>query len=199
MTTLGHALRQRGHRVSLIGIADAQERVRVAGLDFLPIGQADYPAGSTRQLFNRMGELSGAAAFRNTVAYFQRSTAMLLREAPPALRPHGVVALLLNPDPAVPPVNTGWRYHPAAPARLPPGGGFCAAAGVAATRCPHHHPRRPQHRARVTPLRRVDGGDPDRQPPARLRAAIDRVWGDPSYRTNAQRLQQAISTGQPVL
>jgi zeaxanthin glucosyltransferase len=49
-----------------------------------------------------------------------------------------------------------------------------------------------------------------------LRAAVDRVWGDPSYRQNAQRLQQAItssvgvdravdiveqaiSTGQPVL
>ena len=51
---------------------------------------------------------------------------------------------------------------------------------------------------------------------ARLRAAIDQVWGDPSYRSNAQRLQQAIAaaggvaraadiveqainTGQPVL
>ena len=49
-----------------------------------------------------------------------------------------------------------------------------------------------------------------------LRSAIDRVWGDPTYRQNAQRLQQAIassggvaraadiveqaiSTGQPVL
>jgi hypothetical protein len=29
MITLGHALRQRGHRVSLIGITDAEERVRV--------------------------------------------------------------------------------------------------------------------------------------------------------------------------
>ena len=62
MTTLGHALRQRGHRVSLIGIADAEERVRAAGLEFVPIGLADYPAGCTRQLFNRLGELSGAAA-----------------------------------------------------------------------------------------------------------------------------------------
>jgi len=25
------------------------------------------------------------------------------------------------------------------------------------------------------------------------------VWSDPAYRTNAQRLQQAINTGQPVL
>ena len=145
MTTLGHALRQRGHRVSLIGIADAEERVRAAGLEFVPIGRADYPAGCTRQLFNRLGELSGAAAFRATVDYFQRSTAMLLREAPPALRGQGVeallvdqtsfggrtvvdaldlpfvsvsCALLLNSEPAVPPVNTGWRYHPAAWARL---------------------------------------------------------------------------------
>ena len=29
---------------------------------------------------------------------------------------------------------------------------------------------------------------------ARLRDAIDRVWSDPSYRQNAQRLQQAIAT-----
>jgi MGT family glycosyltransferase len=145
MTTLGHALRQRGHRVSLIGIADAQERVQAAGLEFVPIGQADYPAGSTKELFNRLGELSGAAAFRTTVEFFQRSTAMLLREAPPAFRTQGVdallidqtsfggatvahvldlpfvsvsCALLLNSEPAVPPVNTGWRFHPAAWARV---------------------------------------------------------------------------------
>ena len=67
MTTLGHALRQRGHRVSLIGIADAQERVQAAGLEFVPIGLAYYPAGCTKQLFNRLGELSGAAAFRTTM------------------------------------------------------------------------------------------------------------------------------------
>jgi len=37
----------------------------------------------------------------------------------------------------------------------------------------------------VVPLKRATVG--------RLRAAIDRVWGDPAYRTNAQRLQQAIA------
>ena len=82
--------------MSLIGIADAQERVRAAGLEFVPIGLADYPAGCTKQLFNRLGELSGAAAFRTTIAYFQQATAMLLREAPPALRAHGVEALLVD-------------------------------------------------------------------------------------------------------
>jgi len=145
MTTLGYALRQRGHRVSLIGIPDAKDRVLAAGLEFVPIGQLDYPAGSTRKLFNRLGELSGAAAFRATVEYFQRSTVMLLQEAPPALQAHGVdglivdqtsfggatvahrldlpfvsvsCALLLNSEPAVPPANTGWPYHPSGWARL---------------------------------------------------------------------------------
>jgi UDP:flavonoid glycosyltransferase YjiC (YdhE family) len=145
MTTLGNALRERGHRVSLIGISDEEERVRAAGLKFVPIGLADYPAGCTKQLFNRLGELSGAAASRTTVAYFKQATAMPLREASPALRGQGVeallvdqtslggatvahaldlpfvsvsCALLLNSETAVPPVNTGWGYHPAAWARL---------------------------------------------------------------------------------
>ena len=60
----------------------------------------------------------------------------------------------------------------------------------------------------VVPLKRASA--------ARLRSAIDRVWGNPTYQQNAQRLQQAIassggvaraadiveeaiSTGQPVL
>jgi MGT family glycosyltransferase len=145
MTTLGHALRQRGHRVSLIGIADAEARVRAAGLEFVQIGHKDYPAGTTRELFNDLGGLSGTAAVRATVAYFQRSTEMLLQEAPSAVRREGVeallvdqtsfggatvahvlelpfvsvsCALLLNPEPDVPPVNIGWRYQPAAWARF---------------------------------------------------------------------------------
>ena len=145
MLSLGHQLRQRGHRVSLAGIADAETRVREAGLEFIPLGLADFPLGSTRLLFQRMGQLSGTAAFRLTVETFRQSTAMVLREAPAALRAAGVeallidktsfggatlahvldlpfvsvsCALLLNRDPAVPPVHTGWRYSPAAWARL---------------------------------------------------------------------------------
>jgi zeaxanthin glucosyltransferase len=145
MTTLGHRLRQRGHRVSVAAIADAETRVREAGLEFIPIGLSDFPLGFTRQLFNRLGQLSGPAAFRLTVESFRSSTAMVLREAPAALRARGVealvidqtsfggatlaqvldlpfvsvsCALLLNPDPAVPPVNTGWRYSRAPWARL---------------------------------------------------------------------------------
>ncbi len=145
MTTLGHVLQKRGHRVTLVGIADAEAKSRAAGLEFAAIGQANYPAGSTRTLFTLMGELSGPAAFRATVEYFRLSTAMVLREAPSVMRHLGVdallidqtsfggatvahaldlpfvsvsCALLLNSEPAVPPVNTGWSYSPSAWARL---------------------------------------------------------------------------------
>ena len=139
MTTLGHALRQRGHRVTLLAIPDGRARALAAGLEFEAIGADDYPEGSTQALFARLGELSGQAAFRATIAHFQRSTAMVLRDTPPTLQRLGVeallvdqtsfggaslaqalalpfvsvsCALLLNPDPDVPPVNTGWRYRP---------------------------------------------------------------------------------------
>ncbi len=34
MTTLGYELKERGHRVTLIGIADAQPKAIAAGLEF---------------------------------------------------------------------------------------------------------------------------------------------------------------------
>ncbi len=145
MTTLGHALRQRGHRVTLVGISDAEHQVRAAGLEYVPIGLEDYPYGSTKKLFNHLGELSGTRALRATVDYFKHSTAMVLQQAPSAMRERGVeavlidqtsfagptvahaldlpfvsvsCALLLNSEAAVPPANTGWAYSTAGWARL---------------------------------------------------------------------------------
>lgn len=145
MTSLGHALRQRGHRVTLLTIPDGRAKALAAGLEFEAIGAAEYPEGSTQALFARLGELSGTAALRATLTRLQRSTEMVLREVPPALRRLGVeallvdqtsfgggsiaqalelpfvsvsCALLLHREPDVPPVNSGWRYRPDAWGRL---------------------------------------------------------------------------------
>jgi zeaxanthin glucosyltransferase len=145
MTTLGQALQQRGHRVSLVGLADARPTAEAAGLGFVPLGAAEFPQGATREIFARLGERSGLAVFRATLELFRQTTAMVLREAPPALRALGAeallidqasfggatvaeavgvpfvsvsCALLLNQEPDVPPINTGWRYRPTALGRL---------------------------------------------------------------------------------
>ncbi|MFM7360447.1 MAG: glycosyltransferase [Cyanobium sp.] len=145
MTTLGHELRCRGHRVTLVGIADGRAAAEAPGLAFQSIGAESYPAGATRETLARIGELSGLGAFRATIRHLQASTQMLLREAPEALRAAGAEALLidqvsfagptiaevldlpfvsvccalmLNRDPVVPPLNTGWAYSPSRRARL---------------------------------------------------------------------------------
>lgn len=46
MTTLGYELKQRGHRVTLIGLLDAEANVSAAGLEFQAIGVKDFPTGS---------------------------------------------------------------------------------------------------------------------------------------------------------
>jgi zeaxanthin glucosyltransferase len=140
MTTLGHELQQRGHRVTLFGIPDARSKTLAAGLEFWAIGEAEFPAGSSSASFAKLGELSGLAALKYTITLFQQLTIMLLREAPQAIESAGIEvllvdqtsfggstvadflklpfisvasALMLNRETGIPPINTSWSYSPA--------------------------------------------------------------------------------------
>ncbi len=139
MTTLGYELKQRGHRVTLVGTLDAQAKTQVAGLDFQAIGESAFPLGAMANSLSELGQLSGLEAFRYTVDLFKQQTGVLLEEAPAAIRQVGVEALLIdqiafggstvahhldvpfvsvcsalmvNRDPYAPPFNTPWRYSP---------------------------------------------------------------------------------------
>ena len=144
MTTLGHELLSRGHRVTLFGVPDAQSKTLAAGLEFWAIAESDFPKGSTSQALAQLGKLSGLAALRYTVNLVTQSAAVLLRDAPAAIkeagveallidqvRPVGTVAeyldipfisvcsaLLLNQEDGVPPCVTTWSYNPTWWARL---------------------------------------------------------------------------------
>jgi zeaxanthin glucosyltransferase len=140
MTTLGRELQRRGHRVTLFGILDARSKTLAAGLEFWAIGTAEFPAGASATANTTLGELSGLDAFKHIANMFQRSTAMLLNEAPQAISAAGVevllvdqtssggstvadflnlpfitvcCALMLNLEIGVPPFNTTWSYNPA--------------------------------------------------------------------------------------
>jgi zeaxanthin glucosyltransferase len=140
MTTLGHELQQRGHRVTLFGIPDARAKTLAAGLEFCVIGEREFPAGSSAASFAELGKLSGLAALKYTITLFQQVTVMLLREAPKAIEAAGVelllvdqtsfgggtvadvlrlpfisvsCALMLNRETGIPPINSNWSYNPA--------------------------------------------------------------------------------------
>lgn len=145
MTTLGYELKQRGHRVTLIGILDAQAQALSAGLEFQVVGEQAFPLGATATALCKLGELSGLAALRYTIDLFKRQTLLFFDEAPAVIDQAGVeallidqtsfsgstiahhlklpfvtvtCALLLNRDPYVPPFNMTWDYSPTLKAKL---------------------------------------------------------------------------------
>jgi UDP:flavonoid glycosyltransferase YjiC (YdhE family) len=142
---LGQNLKKRGHEVTLIGVLDAQSRALAAGLNFMAIGESEFPIGSVAKSLAQMGQLNGLRALQYAIAVFKQEAIMFLQEAPAAIKAAGVEVLLvdqtsrgggtvaeflgipfiticsavvLNGELGVPPFNTHWNYHSARWAHL---------------------------------------------------------------------------------
>ncbi|CAA9589838.1 Zeaxanthin glucosyl transferase [uncultured Synechococcales cyanobacterium] len=140
MLPLGKELQRRGHRVTLFALLDAESKTLAAGLEFKGIGESEFPQGVMAELLAQLGKLSGREALRYTIITLKNTAAVLLRDAPKAMKEAGVEALLvdqvspeggtvadflgipfiticsavvLNRDPSVPPHFTNWNYNPA--------------------------------------------------------------------------------------
>jgi zeaxanthin glucosyltransferase len=95
-SALGRELLARGHQVTYFQMLDLESKVRSEGLDFRPIGQRDHPLGSLPQSLAELGQLGGIAALRFTIRAVQRTSVMVCRDAPAAIRDAGVGALLVD-------------------------------------------------------------------------------------------------------
>jgi MGT family glycosyltransferase len=145
MGALGRELISRGHRVTYFQMLDLEDKIRSEGLDFEPIGESDHPRGSLPVALKQLGHLGGFAALRFTIGQVAKTSVMLCRDGPAAIRRAGVDVLLvdqmepaggavaehldipfvticnalaINRDPAVPPPFTPWRYRDTAWARI---------------------------------------------------------------------------------
>ena len=150
---LGRELLARGHRVTCFQMADLEEKIRDEGIDFRPIGLGDHPVGSLPRSLRRLGQLSGVAALRFTIRAVERTSIMMCRDGPAAIKAAGIDALLvdqmepaggavaehlgvpfvtvcnalaINRDPVVPPPFTGWPYQDNWRARLRNRAGYAA-------------------------------------------------------------------------
>ena len=144
MLPIGQELKRRGHRVTTIGILDAEAKTLAAGLEFVAYGTEEYSKEGRAEALNHLSKLSGLAAFRYTITLFKDGTNVLLRDAPQVIKNAGVDALLtdqassgesigdfldipfiticsalvLNQDENVPHPASNWKYNPAWWAKL---------------------------------------------------------------------------------
>ena len=151
--SLGRELICRGHQVTLVHMPDLEKRTADEGLRFLPIGASDHPLGSLPESLKQLGQLDGLAALRFTIQAVQKTTEMICRDAPAAIRdadigfllvdqtePAGGTvaehlglpfvticnALLLNRESRVPPPFTSWSFSEGPFARIRNWTGYAA-------------------------------------------------------------------------
>ncbi len=145
MTALGRELKTRGHRVTVLGMPDAEPNAKAAGLEFSAISAAEFPYGTTAKFYQKLGKLDGIAALRYTISLSEKITALFLRDAPQVIKDAGIEALIIDEcifggstvadvlnipfvtvcsalvngfDDFIPPAFTTWKYDPAWWARL---------------------------------------------------------------------------------
>ncbi|MDJ0589065.1 MAG: glycosyltransferase [Pleurocapsa sp. MO_226.B13] len=136
---LGYELQKRGHRVTLFGLPDVEAYAVAAKINFYPLASDRFPVGSTERSNTRLGKLDGITALLYTIDLFRQGTEVILEEVPQACQQTNIEvllidqvllegssiaeylrlpfiticsALLLNPEPTVPPTLTGWGYDP---------------------------------------------------------------------------------------
>ncbi|WP_071192529.1 glycosyltransferase [Trichormus sp. NMC-1] len=145
MTALGRELQRRGHRVTVLGMSDAEANAKAAGLEFRPISPVDFPLGTTAKFYEELGKLTGLAALRYTISLSEKTTDLFLRDAPQVIKDAGIEALIIDEcifggstvadlvnipfvtaasalvngfDDNIPPAFTTWKYNSAWWARL---------------------------------------------------------------------------------
>jgi MGT family glycosyltransferase len=145
MFSLARELQRRGHRISALMLPDAREKCEAAGIDLVPIGVSEYPAGRIQADVERLGRMSGPKALDFTLELIRHEVAVQLRELPGLMRElkiDGILtdqvsfaggssseaagipfvticnALMLDQDAQIPPLTMHWSYRNSWWARL---------------------------------------------------------------------------------
>ncbi|MEY3254902.1 MAG: hypothetical protein RLZZ29_33 [Cyanobacteriota bacterium] len=71
MLPIGEALLLKGHRVTFVGIADAQAKAEAIGTHFFPVAMESLPQGSIEKIFETLGEREGLSALLYTIGIFR--------------------------------------------------------------------------------------------------------------------------------
>lgn len=96
MIALGVELLSRGHEVIVFSAIDAESMVVGNGLNFIAIGEMQYPRGSVMEASNKLGQLSGLEALKYTIKLSRNTAQVALDNTPAALYNANIEALLID-------------------------------------------------------------------------------------------------------
>lgn len=135
--TVGRALIRRGHRVTFFHVPDMEATARAQGLEFVALGQQDYPPGALADSVQALSKLAGLKSLKYAIGSACRISDLILRDGPDAMGSLNLDALLvdqnepaggsvaeflkipfasmctslpLNREPRIPPSFVSWPY-----------------------------------------------------------------------------------------
>lgn len=124
--------------MTVIARPEARAKTESSGLEFAAVGEKEFPVGSLVRTTAQLGRLGGFSAIRFTAELLRQAAVTILEQASGAIERAGIDGLLvdqvapagdtvaemlnlpfvsvcnalaLNPDPALPPPVTSWRYR----------------------------------------------------------------------------------------
>jgi MGT family glycosyltransferase len=97
MTALARRLQSRGNEVVFLGVPDIEPFVRAAGLEFVPYGEAEYPAGSIEKAYSSVAKMRGFEVVRHSCMDLNPDlTRVTFNYLPEKLARAGVEALVID-------------------------------------------------------------------------------------------------------
>jgi len=96
MLVMGAELQARGHRVVVLNVADAGDRVRAKGLEFGLLGETDFPPGSLTTWQQALPKRSQSSAVRSTAALLANIARVVLRDSAELISGLGIEGLIVD-------------------------------------------------------------------------------------------------------
>lgn len=101
LAAVGRALLRSRHRVTVFHVRDLEPKVRSHGLEFVPLGNDDFPAGTLNTTVAKLATLKGSESLKFAIQCASAISYSILHDGPAALRNAGIdVALIDQNEPA---------------------------------------------------------------------------------------------------
>lgn len=96
MSTVGRELKRRGHNLYFFNIADTEAKITSEGLNFILIGEKEFPKGSWEKFWVPLSKIHGISVVIKTILLHTRLSKMMVDDIPQKAQDLKLDALLID-------------------------------------------------------------------------------------------------------